>query len=387
MLLFAKEEDILRAKLAFEAKTGIDGALTLFDLYNLLRLDMLFDFKLALEFKFLLDFHLVFNLDFDLEITIPPIMFPKARYGFAIYGTDVYDPEIPPPRYEPVRIEVFKGPDAWKEKAVWNLTYKYTMHDRYFYNQSLPEAEKRARAYSEYFTRSPEYEVPGEALHFVSRATEFIYTAACWYDFNSFDIGRFWPGKVPMRVPRDGLATDEPYHDLDMFDSVRFDEMLRPDAVIWVTDPYMTAMRFDLAEYDYAKFDLIEIGPEQGLTHLTNYLQTANIGEKMQTEMEDYAVRSDPLVAGMIWTVTSDRFGPNWVQHGVRMHRNAIRIASVLDQYSLLERLGYQGFARELRTRDTTLGRASAEKVIAKYAKMGLDEAVLRRIAAMVEKL
>ena len=171
MLLFAKEEDILRAKLAFEAKTGVDGALTLFDLYNLLRLDMLFDFKLALEFKFLLDFHLVFNLDFNLEITIPPIMFPKARYGFAIYGTDRYDPEIPPPKYEPVRIEVFRGPDAWKEKAVWNLTYKYTMHDRYFYNQSLPEAEIRSRAYSEYFTRSPEYEVPGEAMHFVSRAT------------------------------------------------------------------------------------------------------------------------------------------------------------------------------------------------------------------------
>jgi hypothetical protein len=112
MLLFAKEEDVLRAKLAYEAKTGLEGALTLFDLYNLLRLDMLFNFKLSLEFKFLLDFHLVFNLDFDLEITIPPIMFPKALYGFAIYGTDVYDPEIPPPRYEPIRIEVFRGPDA-----------------------------------------------------------------------------------------------------------------------------------------------------------------------------------------------------------------------------------------------------------------------------------
>jgi hypothetical protein len=69
------------------------------------------------------------------------------------------------------------------------------------------------------------------------------------------------------------------------------------------------------------------------------------------------------------------------------MQRNAVRIASVLDQNTLLERIGYQGFARELRTRDITLGRASAEKVIAKYVRLGLDEAVLRRVAAMVEVL
>jgi hypothetical protein len=387
MLLFAKEGDIINIKRKFEEKTGIDGALTLYDIYNLLRLDMLFNFKLGLEFKFVLDFHLSFNFNFNLEITIPSLMFPKALYGFAIYGIDKYDPEIPPPKYEPIRVEVFRGPDAWKSKAIWNLTYKYTMHDSYYYNQALPDAEKRSRAYAEYFTRSPEYEVPGEALHFITRATEFIYTAACWFDFNSFDLGRFWPGKIPMRVPKDGITTDEPYYDLDMFDSAKFDNMPRPDAIIWVSDPYMTAMRFDLAEYDYAKFDLLETGPEQGLTHMANYLRTASIGEKLQTEMEDYSVRSDPLVAGVIWIVTSDRFGPNWVRHGVRMLRNGQRIASILDEEVITNRAGYQAFARELRTRDTTLGKATIEQIIAKYVKMGLDESILRRIAGMVEKI
>jgi len=401
MLLFAKEEDIINIKRKFEQKTGIEGAQTLLDIYNLLRLDLDFNFKLALEFKFSLDFHLVFNFG----IEIPPFFTKKALYGMAVYGRDEYDPVVPPARYEPIRIVVFQGPNAWKEKAVWNLTYKYTMHDQYFFNQALIDASKRSAAYSEYFTRSPEYELTGKDLDFIGRATEFLYVAACWLDFNSFDLGRFWLGQVPLRLPKgetplppplfdqalfdfnrfDTSETDFPYFDLDMFDSARFDTLLREDTIIWVSDPIMTAMRLDLAIFDAARFDYIPTPDGDILSFIASYIALHNLGEVMQRELDDYRVRSDPLVAAVIWTITSDRFGPNWVAHGVRMLRTGTRVAALLDDLNAPSRLGYQAFAREIRTRDITLGKATREQIIAKYVSLGLDERLLRRIAAMVE--
>ena len=395
MLLFTTEDKILDIKRKFEQKTGLEGALTLYDIYNKLMLDLVFDFKLSLEFKIIIDTISVSDFGFDIGlppmIPLPPVPEEKTRYGFGRYGLFRYDPEVPPPRYTPTVVQVFTGPDAWKEKAIYELTYKYTSHQAYYFNQSLAEALTRSRAYREYFSRSPEYELDERHLEYACRVAEFIYVAACWFDFNSFDLGRFWPGKVPLRFPKEHpeheAPSDVPYFDLDLFDSGRFDEMHRLDVIIWLTDPFMTGTRFDLAIFDASRFDRIFEDEVGSLTNIAHYLKTANLGEKLQTEVDDYRRRADALVAAVIWAITSDRFKANWVRHGVRMLNTAARISNVLQDVPVTMRFGYQAFARELRTRAITLGHADEEQLIRKYVNLGLDEGVLRRIARMVERL
>ncbi|MEM2607392.1 MAG: hypothetical protein QXH97_00235 [Candidatus Bathyarchaeia archaeon] len=364
-------ETIRQAKLVYENKTGIDGASQQYKLLIALGNLPLFNFKLSLEFRFILDFTLILNFDFDFDINFYlDIPFPtKAYYGSALYDVDVYDPPHPEAT-PPLRV----GPHVWAENSIWRLSKLYSQHTTYMYNHDLTYARKQAKAYSRYFSRGLSPQIPEAIPDYAVRLAEAVYIAACWFDLNSFDLGRYSPIKTPLRFPKDDplsiTESDKPFYNYDTFDIAKFDEYLHPDRIIWVDAdrPFLT--RFDLAIFDYSKADLALRPP----------------GMALKNAVENYRLRSDPLVTGTLWILASDRMWSNWVMHGVQQHDDSLRVKELVLRAGEPPILvwAYIAFAKELKYNSITLKHAVKEEIISKYKTLGLNESLLRRISDVI---
>lgn len=382
---FVRAEDLLKAKYRYEALTGESGARPLYFAFEAMQFLMLTDFKLSLELRLLLDFNFSFN--FNLDFTFPFQFTFKAVYGpledwereeaekegkrVGAYGVDVYDPEA-----GGLEHGGRAGPRQGLEEAGWRLSYKYISHYRYGAANPLWHGRSMAGAYVEYFHASPEHLLEETHLDSSMRLAEALYQAACWYDFNSYDIGRYSLEVLFFRFPKGeappGSITDQPIYDYDSYDQASYDIYPRPEAIYVKPIDELALSRYDFSFYDVARYGL-------GLPISA---------DGIQREVDDYKLRSRPLVAAAIWLVSGEDMKRKGLTHLAWNWFDRMRVKDLLanEGVPLMDVPNYYKFMLEYKYNSVTAGYAGPEDIIRKYARLGLREDLLRRIAQMVAR-
>jgi hypothetical protein len=433
MLTREQFQELLEQKLTYLLKAGEKGASEQSLVMRVLGFHTLFDFKLSFEISLLLDLDFVFNFDFDLNWSFPLSwsfsehygeVYEQATgrcgvYGISRYGIDYYcscnyygkaryDKHIyciKGPEGIPISMEeelamiesrpfvalitnttfgqavnnnktvpIRTGKHAWAHHAAYRLTYTYTNHYGYGHNNPLPHSQTLEEGYYNYFSRglSPE-QVPRKLLDVSVRLVEAYYIAACWYDFNSYDIGRYYMERSPIRFPKDDpkqkTESDVPFYDYDRFDVARYDEYMRSDLILWIDLKEFSSARYDLALYDYHKYSIKMIPP----------------GDAIQQVIDYYRLMINPIWVGVQWLKASENMIEGWFVNRARMAVDERMVEGLLPpEIAVTEKPRYVAFARELRYNQVTLGHATDEEIIAKYKRLGLREDLLRKIASLI---
>jgi len=382
---FVRMEDLLKAKYRYEALTGKSGARPLYFTFEALQFLMLLDFKLSLELRLLLDFNFSFN--FNLDFNFPLQFTLKAVYGpleewereglqkegkkVGVYGVDVYDPET-----GGLEHGGRFGPRQGLEEAGWRLSYKYVSHYEYGPANPLWHGRAMASAYAEYFHASPGYILRDVHLDSSMRLAEALYQAACWYDFNSYDIGRYSLEVLFFRFPKDeappGSITGQPIYDYDRYYQATYDSYDRPDAIYVKPIDELALSRYDLSFYDMARY---------GLSLPVN-------ADGIQREVDDYKLRSMPLVAAAIWLTSGEEMRRKGLAHLSWNWFDRMRVKDMLagEGVPVMDMPNYYKFMLEYKYNSASAGYADPEDIIRKYARLGLREDLLRRIAQMVAR-
>jgi len=382
---FITMEDLLKAKYSYEKKTGESGAQWFYSAIESLSSLMLIDFKLSLELRLLLNFNFVFNFNFNFSF---PMSFTyKAVYGpltdeekealapegirVGVYGQDVYDPE---------RSSLTQGgrtgPQQGLESAGWRLSYTYISHYEYRPHNPLWHGRAIAKAYQNYFHASPEILVTDKNLDSSLRLVEALYRAACWYDFNSYDLGRYSIGYLVFRYPKDeapeGSVIDKPLYDYDYYDEARYDVYERPDALYIRPADVLVMTRYDLSAYDVARYDL-----------------SPNINpDGIQREIDNYRLRSAPLVAGAIWVLSGEDMKHKGLYHLASNWYDRLRVKDLVSNAGvpIMDIPNYYKFMLEYKYNAVTNRYATTEDIIKKYVDLGLREDLLRRITKIIAR-
>jgi len=378
-------EDLLKAKYRYERLTGVDGARPFYFTLDALQFLMLFNFELSLEIRLLLDFQFCFNFNFDFTFPFPFLL--KPVYGplteeekqqlleegkvVGQYGVHCYDPET-----GDLKHGGRTGPQQGLEEAGWRLSYIYINHYEHGPHNPLWHARKMAKAYQKYFHASPEYLVTDEHLDSAERVAEAFYEAACWYDFNAYDMARYSTEILVFRFPKEeapeGSIIDQPIYDYDYYDVATYDVYERPDALYIRPADVLSISLYDLNHYDLARYDFpLPLNPDG-----------------MDQEIEDYKLRSDPLVGGVIWVISGEDMRHKGLAHLASNWYDRLRVKDLVSNAGvpIMDIPNYYKFMLEYKYNAVTSKYADPEDIIKKYVELGLREDLLRRITQMIAR-
>ena len=375
-------------KLRYVDKTGWKGGWALSLAWDDLYWTLMFNFELSLELRLLIDINLALDFNFPLKVQQPvgPPKMHVSRYGYAVYDKDIYwyigifneakfDEDVyeaqwffqpiflPDP--ESLRPIIASTPYLEAEEGIWRLSYKYTDHHDYRFNQPLRYAEKFRDAYEPILGKV----ISKKAYDIVLRRAEGIYVAGCFFDFNCFDIGRFEPA----------CGFDCARFDEDVVGS-RFDEagacqfrLSGSEKIISPSETSVSMERFDLSLFDYARFDGYWV-PDS---------------DKHQQILDDYKLRIEPLWMGTLWAIRDTEFKTKGVAAMSRNTWDYRRLIHVLDKYDVpvQDRWRYYAFLKEIGWKGRLTPITSREDIIQKYVRYGCDEACLRELARKVARV
>lgn len=370
-----------------------------------------FDFSM-LSFSFQLN--LAISVDIDINVIFDPA--GKAKYGSAVYGISVYDP---------VTVLGVLTADSITKWLMAHMARRFLLRNERGYKYSLPESFYWLNA------EIPMLEIAGqEPVWYVrSRKIDATRNWTAFYDMSFFDVNAF--------------PTAELYggYDLCEYDDTFYseDDLTESEILIRISD--MLLCIFDLATFDLGEFDK----PTFGLDSLDNIFYSSVRVNNISANFFDTAIFDRAPFSGVTMpyrelyilvpnlvayepifdvanfdydvfysTVTFDEDLVNTVIENAklnqavqyreliqftqseRMHSNyatmanfqvmrQYRIQTILRQYLVkpVDLHMYHAFAMQFGFKHMVNQLMDKETIIQRYIRLGLNETVLRAIAAL----